>query len=714
MPSGYRPDRETDFAGFPSTTPIVIDNGASTFRIGWAGEAEPRVAFRNIVQRPRHRSSGETVTVVGDTDPALMKYFDCTRSAIRSPFDDDVVYQFEYMEYILDFGFDRLGATSEVGHPILMTECECNPSFSRARMSELLFETYGVPSIAFGIDDVFSYKYNQKLGNCGEDGLAISCEHGTCHVVPFLKGEPVLGACCRTNVGGFHITDFLRQLLSLKYPYHSASITWEKAEELKKEHCYVALDYMSELQIFKNNKEEAEEKTRYWQLPWVPPPVEEPPSEEELARKAALKEKAGQRLRDMAAAKRSQKIAELEKQLSYLEELMEQLDGAEEEEATAILGRSGYLSQQEIKSAILKATQSLRKAKGESNGNEEKADASGVDKYPLVSVPDETLTPEQLKEKKKQILLKTTTEGRMRAKQRRAEEEALREKQEEERRLENPELYLEELRARYSELSDRVDQRKRQKLNGGKTNGNHNSSGGVGRGERLNAAQKERMRLLTSAAFDRGKGEDTFGTRDEDWLVYKKMSKDNDDDDDGNDDDESELARIASKIQDMDPTFVNKAEAVQQTPEPPKVRTLTAEDYRISIGIERFRCPEILFQPGMIGIDQAGIDEMVSISLRRLMEDEAVKERLCQSILVTGGCSLIPGMIPRLESGIRQFRPYLSPLKLVRAADPLIDAWRGAAAFAASSKFGRHTFSLADYREHGENLFHRYNIVYSL
>lgn len=98
----------------------------------------------------------------------------------------------------------------------------------------------------------------------------------------------------------------------------------------------------------------------------------------------------------MAAAKRSQKIAELEKQLSYLEELMEQLDGAEEEEATAILGRSGYLSQQEIKSAILKATQSLRKAKGESNGNEEKADASGVDKYPLVSVPDETLTPEQV------------------------------------------------------------------------------------------------------------------------------------------------------------------------------------------------------------------------------------------------------------------------------------------------------------------------------
>ncbi|KAM3346625.1 hypothetical protein ACQJBY_020916 [Aegilops geniculata] len=139
-----------------------------------------------------------------------MKYFDCTRTSIRSAFDDDVVYQFEYMEYILDYAFDRLGATSEVGHPILMTECECNPSFSRARMSELLFETYGVPSVAFGIDDVFSYKYNQKLGNCGEDGLAISCEFGTCHVVPvslFLQ-DTAFSNCVQ------HTSHFMCLLLS--------------------------------------------------------------------------------------------------------------------------------------------------------------------------------------------------------------------------------------------------------------------------------------------------------------------------------------------------------------------------------------------------------------------------------------------------------------------------------------------------------------------
>lgn len=113
---------------------------------------------------------------------------------------------------------------------------------------------------------------------------------------------------------------------------------------------------------------------------------------------------------------------------------------------------------------------------------------------------------------------------------------------------ENPELYLEQLRSKYRELSEKVEQRKRLKTNGGNTNGNNNGTGGVGRGERLNASQKERMRLLTTAAFDRGKGEDTFGIKDEDWQLYKLMSKDHDDDDEGPDEDEAELARMSARL----------------------------------------------------------------------------------------------------------------------------------------------------------------------
>nr|GME18599.1 actin-related protein 5 isoform X1 [Ipomoea batatas] len=116
MPFISKIQRQSDYSFFPSSCPIVIDNGASYFRIGWAGESDPRVIFRNIVQRPRHKTTGETVTIVGDHNPALLKYFDCTRSGPRSAFDNNVVYQFEIMEYILDFGFDRLGADQSQVH----------------------------------------------------------------------------------------------------------------------------------------------------------------------------------------------------------------------------------------------------------------------------------------------------------------------------------------------------------------------------------------------------------------------------------------------------------------------------------------------------------------------------------------------------------------------------------------------------------------------
>lgn len=74
------------------------------------------------------------------------------------------------------------------------------------------------------------------------------------------------------------------------------------------------------------------------------------------------------------------------------------------------------------------------------------------------------------------------------------------------------------------------------------------TSGAGGRGERLSAVQKERMKMLTTAAFDRGKDEDTFGMNDEDWQLYKRMGKDSDDIEEA-DDEEAELARLTSRLQ---------------------------------------------------------------------------------------------------------------------------------------------------------------------
>lgn len=58
------------------------------------------LALKSVIFNILTFHAGETVTIVGDHDTALLKYFDCTRSGPRSAFDNDVVFQFEIMEYV--------------------------------------------------------------------------------------------------------------------------------------------------------------------------------------------------------------------------------------------------------------------------------------------------------------------------------------------------------------------------------------------------------------------------------------------------------------------------------------------------------------------------------------------------------------------------------------------------------------------------------------
>ncbi|MCO5574365.1 hypothetical protein L7F22_028148 [Adiantum nelumboides] len=688
--------------------------------VKWAGESKPRMTFRNVLHRPRLRPSGNVINIVGDYDPTLSRYLDFTRSSYRSAFDANVVYQFETMECVFDYVFNRMGVESdEIEHPVLLTECPCNPLYSRSKTAELLFETYGIPSLGLGIDGVFSFLQNKRLGMCGADGLVVCSGFTTTHSIPIYHGEPILEACCRTNVGGYHVTDYMKRLLSLEYPYHIASLSWEKVEALKIEHGYIAEDYSAELQLFQKGDKLAEEKVRIWQLPWVPPPAEEKPSEEELARKAAIKEKQSQRLRDMAAAKRSYKIADLETEIQGLEQLLDELDNVAEAHTDSLLAGSGYSSKREVEGALMKSTTSLKKAKGESVKVEKDPEKElDLEKFSLLDVPNDLLTPEQIKEKKKQIFLKSTAEGRIRAKLKRQEEELMREQVqnlEEDKRLANPEQYLEDLRTRQAELAAKVDQRKRQKVSGssGAPGGRSSLTAAVGgRSERLNAQQKERMKLLTTAAFDRGKEEDTFGMKDEDWQLYKKMGKDEDDDE--VDEDEVELSRLNVRLQELDPTFNPALGAKSGTSaEAPQIRPLTAEDFRIILGLERFRCPEIIFQPHLIGIDQAGLHEAIGVSMRRLPSDWA--EQIAEgTVLLTGGNALFKGIDKRVLAELKKNRPQGSLVRLVRAADPLLDAWTGAAYYADSPLFQQTAFTKCDYEEKGEDWLRKYTLKYSL
>lgn len=93
-------------------------------------------------------------------------------------------------------------------------------------MAELLFECYNVPSVAYGIDCLFSYQHN----NCPPDGLIVSVGYHTTHIIPILDGKADAMNARRINIGGYHITSYMHKLLQLKYPVHVNAITPSRAE----------------------------------------------------------------------------------------------------------------------------------------------------------------------------------------------------------------------------------------------------------------------------------------------------------------------------------------------------------------------------------------------------------------------------------------------------------------------------------------------------
>lgn len=70
----------------------------------------------------------------------------------------------------------------------------------------------------------------------------------------------------------------------------------------------------------------------------------------------------------------------------------------------------------------------------------------------------------------------------------------------------------------------------------------------------------------------------------------------------------------------------------------------------VTLGQERFQCPEAMFQPEMLGLDMEGVHKMLWKSISKCPID--TRKPLLSNIVVTGGSTLFPGFEKRLEAEI--------------------------------------------------------------
>ena len=105
----------------------------------------------------------------------------------------------------------------------------------------------------------------------------------------------------------------------------------------------------------------------------------------------------------------------------------------------------------------------------------------------------------------------------------------------------------------------------------------------------------------------------------------------------------------------------------------------------ITIGAERFRCPEVLFQPSMIGMEAAGIHETTYNSIMKC--DVDIRKDLYGNIVLSGGSTMFPGIADRMSKEISALAPSSMKIKVVAPPERKYSVWIGGSLLASLSTF---------------------------
>lgn len=100
------------------------------------------------------------------------------------------------------------------------------------------------------------------------------------------------------------------------------------------------------------------------------------------------------------------------------------------------------------------------------------------------------------------------------------------------------------------------------------------------------------------------------------------------------------------------------------------------EDFQITLCTDRYRGSEILFQPGIVGMECEGLNEVLDHVLSYF--DSSYRQKLMDFVLLSGGNTLLPNFDLRIKRELTMLNPVGTQINIVRAADAMLDSWKGA------------------------------------
>ena len=126
---------------------------------------------------------------------------------------------------------------------------------------------------------------------------------------------------------------------------------------------------------------------------------------------------------------------------------------------------------------------------------------------------------------------------------------------------------------------------------------------------------------------------------------------------------------------------------------------------QITIGNERFRCPEVLFKPCLLGLRKIGIHEITVNSIA--MCEENIQKQLCANIVLAGGTTLLPGIDVRMQKELTALAPSAKKIEIIAPPERNHSVWIGGSILASLNTFQNLWISKKEYDESGPSIVHR-------
>jgi actin-related protein len=220
---------------------LIIDNGSGYIKAGFSGEEGPRAVFPGIVGRPKNPG-----IMVGaeQKDYFVGQQAEEKRGILllKYPIEHGIVEDWEDMEKIWDHTFTNELRVVPSEHNVMLTEAPMNPKLNREKMTQIMFETFGVPGLYIAIQAVLSLYSAGKF-----TGIVCDSGDGVTHFVPIFDGYALPHSIIRINLAGRDLTDYLVKILCERGHHLTTSAEREIVKDIKEKLCYVALDFDQEM-----------------------------------------------------------------------------------------------------------------------------------------------------------------------------------------------------------------------------------------------------------------------------------------------------------------------------------------------------------------------------------------------------------------------------------------------------------------------------------